>query len=101
MIGDGENVLVAASRHANDHQMVIRLLGRHLHRMSERMRGLERRYDAFELAAQLEGFERFLVRCRDIGHALRVVEPGMFGTDAWIVEAGRDRMRFGDLAVTV
>ena len=69
--------------------------------MRERMRRLERRDDAFELAAQLEGFERLGVGRRHIVDALHVVEPGMFGADARIVEAGRDRMRFGDLPVLV
>ena len=77
------------------------LRGCKLHHMGQRMRGLERRNDAFELAAQLEGLERLLVGRRDIVHPPHVMEPGMFGADARIVEAGRDRMRFGDLAVVV
>jgi hypothetical protein len=36
-----------------------------------------------------------------VGDAADVLQPGMFRADAGIVEAGRDRMRLGDLAVLV
>ena len=68
--------------------MIGWLLWRDLHRMSKRMRGFERRDDALELAAELEGFQRFLVGRRDIVDTLQVIEPGMFGSDARIIEAG-------------
>ena len=57
MLGDGEDVLVAAAAHVHDHQMVLRPLGRELDHLGERVRRLERRDDALELRAELEGLE--------------------------------------------
>ena len=67
--------------------------------MGQRMRRFQRRDDAFEPRAELEGVERLVVGDRDILDALLLVEPGMLGADAGIVEPGRDRMRVDDLAV--
>src|SRR5579883_979774 len=72
--------------------------GRALDHLGDRVRGFERREDAFELRAQLEGGERLLVRHRHVGYALHVVQPRVLGPDTGIIEAGRDRMRLGDLA---
>src|SRR3546814_5975583 len=38
---------------------------------------------------------------RLIPHAADLVQPGMLGADAGVVEAGRDAVRLGDLAVLV
>ncbi len=65
------------------------------------MRAFERRDDAFEPGAELERLERLLVGDRHIGDALGIVQEGMLGADAGIVEAGRDRMAFENLAVGV
>ena len=65
------------------------------------MRRLQRRDDAFELAAKLERRHRLFVGRREKCHAAHVVEPGMLGTDAGIIETGGNRMRFLDLAVAV
>ena len=97
---DGE-ILVAAAGKIDHHQMILRLLRRKLDHLGQRMRRLERRDDALELAAQLERRERFVVGGRQIFHAAHVVEPGMLRTDAGIIEAGGDRMRFLDLAVVI
>ena len=55
--------------------------------------------DAFELRAELEGVKRFLVGRREIGHPADVVEPGVLGPDARIVEPGGDRVAFENLTV--
>ncbi len=65
------------------------------------MRRLERGNDAFELRAQLEGVERFLVGCRHVGDAAAVPEPGVLGPDAGVIEAGRYRVALENLAVVV
>src|SRR5262245_314053 len=52
MLGHRKNVLVAAAAHVHHHQMVLRLLRRDLENLGERVCGLERRNDAFELAAE-------------------------------------------------
>src|SRR3984957_15014520 len=99
MLGDGIDVLVAAARQVQHHQVVLRTFRRELENLGQGVRGLERRDDAFELRAELEGVERFLVGRRKIGHPSHVVEPRMLGPDARIVEPGGDRMSLEDLAV--
>ena len=49
MLGDGEDVLVAAARKIDDQQVIARLLRRDLGDFGERMRRLKGRYNAFEL----------------------------------------------------
>jgi hypothetical protein len=63
--------------------------------------GFERRDDAFGAAEQLEAIERFRVRHRGIVDAADFLEPRMFRPDAGIIEARRNRVAFGDLAVFV
>src|SRR5580692_2554408 len=63
------------------------------------MRWLQRRDDPFELRAELKSVKRFLVGRREISHPTDVVEPGVLRPDAWIVQAGGDRMAFKDLTV--
>src|SRR5262245_47598980 len=62
---------------------------------------LERGDDPLELRAKLEGVERLLVGHGDVVHAAAILEPGMFGTDARVVEAGGDGMALEDLPVIV
>ena len=61
MAGDGEDVLVAAAAHVHDQQVVLGQRRRQLDDVGERVRRLERRDDALEPGAQLEGVERLLV----------------------------------------
>jgi hypothetical protein len=61
VIGDGEDVLVAAAAQVHDHQVVLGQLGRELPDVGERVRGLECGNDAFELGAELEGVERLFI----------------------------------------
>ena len=65
------------------------------------MAGFERGDDAFGTAEELEGFQCFLVGNRGVFDALHILEPGVFGADAGIVEACADRMTLGNLAVVV
>ena len=79
----------------------VRQVRRDAHHMRDRMRGFQGRNDAFQPAGELERIQGFLIRHRDIIHAARLLEPGMFRPDAGIIEAGRDRMRFQNLAVRI
>lgn len=56
------------------------------------------RDDAFELRAHPEAAQRLLVRRDDVLRAARVLQPGVLGADAGVVEAGADRVRLDDLA---
>ena len=67
-------------------------VGRDLHHMRQRMAGLQRRDDAFQLAAQLERLQRLGVGDADIFRPAHVVQPGMLRPDARIVET-RPRSR--------
>ena len=63
------------------------------------MARLERRDDAFGAAQAMERGERLVVGDADVLGAADVLEVGVLGADAGIVEAGRDRVRLDDLAV--
>ena len=65
------------------------------------MRGLQRRDDAFRFAEEREAFQGFAIGDRDVLRASAVFVEGVLGADAGIIEAGRDRVRFYDLAVVV
>ena len=49
----------------------------------------------------VEGRERLVVGDGDVLGAAGILEPGVLGADAGIIEAGRDRVRLDDLAVLV
>ena len=57
MLGDGENVLVAAAAEIHHHQVVPRQFGSEFDHFGERVGGLQRRDDALELRAELGGRE--------------------------------------------
>src|SRR6266478_6466386 len=98
---DRVHVLVAAPGEADeDASARPQLAGDHA-RLVQRVRRLERRHDALEPGAELERGDRVLVADGDVVHALEVAQEGVLGTDARIVEPGRDRVRVEDLAVAV
>src|SRR3546814_11817270 len=68
---------------------------------SDLVRRLQRRDDALDARAQLEGVERLPVGGRNVLGAADVVQPGMLGPDSGIVEAGGDRVGVDNLAVVV
>ena len=55
--------------------------------------------DAFDTAAVVKRFDRFVVGNRHILRTPRILQPCMLGTDAGVIKAGRYRMGFDDLAV--
>src|SRR5688572_18577527 len=101
MLGDGEDVLVAAPAHIHHEEIVARERRRQSLDESERMRRLERWDDALEPRRHLEGVERLLIGDGNIFHPAGISEPGMLRSDAGIIEARRDRMSFEDLSVVV
>ena len=62
MPGHREDVLVAAPAHVHHDDMVGRQPRRDLHHMGQRMRGLQRRDDSLQLAAELERLQRLGIR---------------------------------------
>ena len=101
MLGDGEDVLIAAAAHVHDKQIVLGQGRRELGDERERVCGLERWDDALKARAELESLERLLVGDGDVARATLLLEPGMLGANPRIVEAGRDRMAFQDLSVRI
>lgn len=66
--------------------MILRQGGGVFDNVSEGMGWLEGRDDPLLKTAQLERFKGFGVRRRYIGDAPLFAEPGVFRTDAWIIE---------------
>ena len=67
---------------------------RFFHAVRDRVARFECRNDSFRAAKRLEAFQRFGIGDGDVAGAAGIVQPGVLGTDAGIVEAGRDRMAF-------
>src|SRR6266851_5344990 len=65
------------------------------------MGGFERGNDPFGAREEARGIESGLIRNGGIFGAALVGEPGVFGADGGVVEACRNRMRGGNLAVFV
>jgi hypothetical protein len=87
MLRDREDILVSAAAMSITIRWSSGFFAQAEH-LGERVRGLERGDDTFELAAELEGIKRLRVGRGEIGHAAGILEPGMLGPDAGIVEAG-------------
>ena len=81
--------------------MVARQRRRNLGHLRERVRRLERRQNAFQLAAQAKRAKGLGVGDRDVLDAPCVLQPGVLRPDARIVQSGGDRMRLEHLAVVV
>src|SRR5262245_35875554 len=67
----------------------------------DRVRGLERGDDALETGQFAEGAESFRVGDRDVCGATGIPQVRVLRSDPGIVQAGRDRVRFEDLALIV
>jgi hypothetical protein len=78
-LGDGVHVLVAAAGEVDEQDRVLLHRGRHLHRLRDRVRRLERRDDAFGAAQLVERRERLVVGHRDVLGALAVLQPRVLG----------------------
>src|SRR5579872_7499230 len=94
---DRMHILVAASRQIDDHHLVLAHRRRKLHRMSNRMRTLQRRNDSLHLGQQLERVERFRIGNGDILRAPTLIQVRELRPDARIIEARRDRMGLANL----
>ena len=81
--------------------MVGRKLRRDLRDLGQGMGRLQGRDDAFRARTQLEGGQRLYIRDSDIFHAARLMEPGVLGSDAGIVEARGNRVRVLDLTIRI
>src|SRR5258708_24016846 len=100
-LGDGEHVLVAAAAEVHHQEIVFGRRRREYGDMGQRVRGFERGNDTLELAQELEGSQRLVVGRRHVLDPALLLQPGMLGPDAGIVEAGRDRVCLLDLAFLV
>ena len=55
------------------------------------------RNDALQLCAHPEAPQRLLISRNDVLGPSRVLQPGVLGTDTWVVEASADGVRLDDL----
>ena len=101
MVGDREDILVAAAAHIHHDQMIARPGWRDFGDMCQRMGGFECRNDAFEPARQLKCCERLRVGDSYVFDAPDVVQPGMLRSDPRIIETSRNRMGVANLSVRV
>src|SRR6266511_3985435 len=67
----------------------------------DRMGRLQRRQDPLQTRQLPKGAKRLGVRDRLVASAAGVPQVGVLGTDAGIVETGRDRVRLQDLPLVV
>src|SRR6185295_892557 len=87
-------ILVTAAREADDDQLRGQAVD-----PRERMRRLERRDDPLGACEPPEGLERLVVCGADVTRTAGVAQESVLGTDAGIVEPGRDRGGVRDLSV--
>ena len=100
-IGDRLHILVTATGQIDHDDLIALIFARLADYPGDGMRAFERGDDAFGACAELEGIERFLIGRGLVFHAADIVQPAMFGANAGIIEAGRDRVGLLDLAVLV
>ncbi len=74
---------------------------RQLDDLGQGVAGLQRRDDALGAGQDMEGGQGLVVGDGDVLGAAAVLEPGMLGPDAGVVEAGGDGVGLDDLAVVV
>src|SRR5262245_53980821 len=89
-------VLVAAATEPHEDQVGVEVSS-----AGERVGRLERGEEALGAGELLERLERLLIGCDDVLGPAGVAEKGVLRADAGVVEAGRDRVRVGDLSVFV
>src|SRR6056297_1053890 len=69
--------------------------------MRHSVAGFQRGDDPLLRAAELEGFQRFLVGDRDIFRAANLVQPAVFRPDAGVIKTRRDGIPFEDLTIVI
>ena len=99
--GDRVHVFVAAPGQADDDGLVFGQRRREFADMGEGVGRFQGRDDAFGAGDPLEGVQRLVVGDGDVFGAARVLEVGVFGADAGVVQARRDAVGRPDLPVLV
>lgn len=95
------HVLVAAPGQVDDDQPVLAQLLADLQRTRQGVGALDRGDDALRAREQAQGLHGRVVGDRAVLAAAAVLEVGVLGADARVVQTGRDRVRLGDLALLV
>ena len=101
MLGDGKMSLSPRPQRFTTMRWSFGIFGASSITLARAWRGSSAGMMPSSLAAELEGVERLLVGRRDVVDAADLVQPGVLGADAGIVEAGGDRVGLRDLAVVV
>src|SRR5216683_4542605 len=95
------HVLVAAAGEIEDDEVVLLELRQTLDKTGDGVGRFERGDDAFGARKKARGFESRLIGDGGIFGTPLIGQPGVFGADGGIVEAGGNGMSRGDLAVFV
>src|ERR1017187_7374073 len=98
---DFVRVFVAAAGEANDQDLAWPQAAGFLERLGHGMTGLERGEDTFLAGGQVVGLERFGVGDGFVTGPADFFPVAVFGADAGIVEARRDRVHVRRLAILV
>ena len=86
--GDSKDIFVAPAAHIHANDVIRRQVRCHLGHMGQCMAWFKCWDDAFGFAAKLKRIQRLDIRDRDILRATYVVQPGMFGPDAGVIQPG-------------
>src|ERR1700682_2321341 len=95
------HVLITAAGEIEDDEVVLGKLREALDEAGECMSRFKSRNNAFGAREQSRGIESGVISDGIVLRASLVGEPGVLRTDGRIIEAGRNRMRGGDLAIFV
>mmetsp|Transcript_21583 Transcript_21583/g.35860 ORF Transcript_21583/g.35860 Transcript_21583/m.35860 type:complete len:502 (-) Transcript_21583:691-2196(-) len=101
VLGDGVHVLVPAAAQVHQDVGALRQLLGELHGVVHRVGGLEGGDQPLGLAQHRERLHGLLVRDGHVLRAPAVLEEGVLGPDARVVQAGGDGVRLRDLPVLV
>src|SRR2546423_15009838 len=100
-LADDIEVLVPWAGQVDQDKIVLSELSRQWHRVGNRMRALQRWNDALQPGCLMERGQRLLIGDACVLGALLVVQEGVLGPNAGVIQAGGDGMRRQHLAVLV
>ena len=94
-------VFISPAAEIDDDDLVFGKFGSQLCQVRKRVGGFQGRQNALKFGNLLKCFQRLGVGDADVGDSASVFPVGVFGADAGIVEASRDAVDVGGLAVFV
>ncbi len=99
--GNRGHILVAPTGKVNQQNLFLSHGRRHFHGLCQRMAGFKCWNDAFHATKRMKGMQRLVVIDGHIFGPMGVLEPGMLGSNAGIIETRRNGVGFDDLSIAV